>query len=91
MPHDSKGNPVKAGDNVIFHAIVKEVFQGETACNANFSFADVASTGEYTPNVTCNTRLCEVTASAPDLVALPLSEDVPVAHVPPHPDSEPVA
>ena len=83
MPHDSKGNVVKPGDNVVFHAIVKKVYQSETACNANFTFVNVAGTGEYTPNVTCNTRLCEVVASAPD--------EIPVAVIPPHPDSEPVA
>lgn len=60
MPHDVKGQPLKAGDSVLIRATVKTVYEGEEACNADFVVdQSPVAPEEYRPQITCNTRLVE--------------------------------
>lgn len=70
MPHDSKGRELKAGDRVIFEAMVRDVYPNESACNATFEIPGIDRDGvkEYPAVVTCNTRMCEKVETIPSPV-----------------------
>jgi hypothetical protein len=69
MPHDSKGQEIRAGDRVTVEFEVTSVSQNETACNVSLQAVDVANSGEsYRPMVACNSKL--VTKVALAIVAM---------------------
>lgn len=39
MPHDSKGERVQVGDEVLIRATVREVYEGEEYCNVQLETA----------------------------------------------------
>lgn len=59
MPHDSRGNQINVGDEVLIRARVESVTANDTACNVSVQVIDqVPDTGmEYKPLITFNSRL----------------------------------
>lgn len=64
MPHDSKGNLVKVGDEVVIRGKVTSVQTGEDYCNCTVELAPMPP--RTTPeHWTGNTKQVEVASSAP--------------------------
>ena len=58
MPHDSKGNLLAEGDEIVIRAKVKSIQQSEDYCNAT---VEAAPMPPYTEpfTITCNTKQLE--------------------------------
>lgn len=76
MPHDKNGKPLKKGDRVTMEFEVESISEGETACNVTLKAVEDDS-GEYRPQVSCNSKLTKLLSLAAWLAAcfLPVPAD----------------
>lgn len=62
MPVDSRGRPVSKGDRVTLTLDVLDVYSDEDGMNLRLVAVNSTGASEYTPLVSCNSRLVTVQA-----------------------------
>lgn len=56
MPHDRKGNLLKAGDHVLIEATVKDVQAGEEYCNVTLETVEPMYPGDSKSTIVLNAK-----------------------------------
>lgn len=73
MPHDRKGDVLKVGDRVVVFGTVKEIWEGEEACNVRVEADSVED--EHPPDLTCNSKFFQLERTAINRAAAGVGAD----------------